>query len=38
LGSRFYAGGGFAVVTPIQNSKTQRLGFTWMRFEYSEKP
>jgi hypothetical protein len=38
LGITFLRSGGLAVVSPIQNSKDQRSGFTWMRFEYSEKP
>ncbi len=38
LGITFLRSGGFAVVSPIQNSKDRRLGFTWMRFEYSGKP
>ncbi|MGD0295650.1 MAG: sialidase family protein [Bryobacteraceae bacterium] len=38
LGITFLRRGGFAVVSPIQNPKDQRFGFTWMRFEYSEKP
>jgi hypothetical protein len=38
LGIAFLRGGGFAVVSPIQNLKDKRLGFTWMRFAYPEKP
>jgi hypothetical protein len=38
LGIAFLRSGGFGVVSPIQNVKDQRLGFTWMRFAYSERP
>jgi hypothetical protein len=38
LGITYLRDGGFAVVSPIENTKDQRYGFTWMRFVYSEKP
>jgi hypothetical protein len=38
LGIAFLRSGGFGVVSPVQNTKDQRLGFTWMRFVYSEQP
>jgi hypothetical protein len=38
LGITYLRDGGFAVVSPIENTKDRRYGFTWMRFVYSEKP
>ncbi|MCC6363365.1 MAG: exo-alpha-sialidase [Bryobacterales bacterium] len=38
LGITFLRRGGFAVVSPIQDIKDHRVGFTWMTFIYSKTP